>query len=286
MGMRGKTCIITGGTSGIGKASAIELARQGAEVVLAARTEARGREACRDIASSTGGGTARYIVCDLSSQASIRRFSEEVLASCPRIDVLLHSAGLVLPTREVTEDGLEKSFATTYLSIFLISLLLKERLEESAPARVVIVSGEFHRKATLREADLMSERRYSMLQAGSMATLAKAVFARELAKRMEQSGVTVNALHPGAVRSGLLRNLPWHLRAVTAVAQLFFVSPEKGAETPVFLASSPAAQGLTGKYFIRKKPARPSEEVLDPATGQALWDASLALLRAPRSGEF
>tara|TARA_R110002073_G_scaffold245044_4_gene407455 strand:+ start:33999 stop:34856 length:858 start_codon:yes stop_codon:yes gene_type:complete len=277
--MRGKICLITGGTSGIGKAAATELARQGATVVLAARSQGRGAQAARDISIASGSKAVEVLVCDLASQASIRLFASDFLAKYERLDVLLHSGAAVFSKRTQTEDAVESNFAVAYLSIFLIASLLRERLVASAPARVVIVTGEYHRKTSLDFDNLMGEKRFSMIEAGSRAALAKTVFSAELARQLEARGVTVNCLHPGAVRTALLRNLPWYMRAAAYPVQYFFSSPEVGAKTPVYLASSPAVEGVTGKYFIDCKPVAPSAEVMDKSVGAKLWQASEALVQ-------
>lgn len=278
--MQGSICLITGGTSGIGKAAAIALARNGATLVLAARTQARGEQAAHDIRQAIAGATVHVLVCDLASQASIRAFAAEFRKTFDKLDVLLHSGAAVFAERRLTEDGVERNLATAYLSIFLIATLLRDMLIASAPARVVIVTGEYHRKTSLDFENLQGEKHFSMIEAGSRAALAKVVFAITLSRRLEGSGVTVNALHPGAVRTGLLRNLPWYLRAAAFPVQWFFASPEKGATTPVYLASSPAVDGVSGKYFIDCREVAPSAEALDAKVGETLWQASEALVLA------
>lgn len=218
------------------------------------------------------------MTCDLESQASIREFAAAYLERFETLDVLIHSGAAVMPSRELTADGVEVNFATAYLSIFLLSTLLRDILISSAPSRVIIISGELHRNVSLDFDDLMGEKRFSMIQSGSRAALAKIVFANELARRLEGTGVTVNCLHPGAVRTNLLRNLPWYLRAVAAPMQLFFASPRKGARTPVYLATSPEITKTTGKYFIDCKEVEPSATSRDPAIAEKLWTASEALI--------
>lgn len=269
--MQGKLCLITGGTSGIGKATAIALARMGATIVLAARNEDRGRQACEAVTGASGSTEVRSMVCDLASQSSIRVFAKQFLETFDRLDVLVHSGGAVFPDRKLTEDGIERNFAVAYLSVFLLATLLSERLVKSAPSRVVIVTGEYHRNTSMDFDNLMGEKRFSMMEAGSQAALAKVLFASELSRRIAPKGVDVNSLHPGAVRTSLLRNLPWHVRALAYPVQLFFASPEKGARTPVYLASSPQMEGVTGKYFIGSSPVRASKEAQDRAVASRLW---------------
>lgn len=276
--MNAPICLLTGGTSGIGMATAIELAHRGMSVVLAARTQERGTRAATEIRHASGNERVVAMTCDLESQASIREFAAAYLERFETLDVLIHSGAAVMPSRELTADGVEVNFATAYLSIFLLSTLLRDILISSAPSRVIIISGELHRNVSLDFDDLMGEKRFSMIQSGSRAALAKIVFANELARRLEGTGVTVNCLHPGAVRTNLLRNLPWYLRAVAAPMQLFFASPRKGARTPVYLATSPEITKTTGKYFIDCKEVEPSATSRDPAIAEKLWTASEALI--------
>ena len=276
--MQDKICLITGGTSGIGRATAIALARMGATVVLAARSVERGEHAVRDICRESGQRSILALPCDLSCQRSIRRFSKEFRKRFDRLDVLLHSGAAVFPNREITSDGVERNFAVAYLSIFLLSTLLSDMLIDSAPSRIVIISGEYHRKVSLDFANLMGEKHFSMIEAGSRAALSKVVLAKELSRRLGPKGVSVNSLHPGAVRTNLLRNLPWYLRAAAAPVQLFFASPEKGARTPIYLASSADVEGVSGKYFIDCKPVAASVESQNEEVATKLWLASEALI--------
>lgn len=280
--MQGKICLITGGTSGIGKASALALARKGATIVLAARSAERGAQTARDISLVAGKDSVHVLPCDLASQESIRGCVRDFNKKFERLDVLLHSGAAVFPDRALTTDGVERNFAVAYLSVFLLCTLLEDVLVESSPSRVVIISGELHRKVSLDFGDLMGEEKFSMIDSGSRAALAKITFAHEFARRLQGKGVTVNSLHPGAVRTNLLRNLPWYLRVAAAPVQLFFASPEKGARTPVYLASSPDVKDVTGAYFIDCSRVESSEESRNREIAQKLWDASKELIaRSP-----
>ena len=203
--MNGKVCLITGGTSGIGLATATGLAERGARILLIARNEAKGEAARQTILARSGRADAvRVLIADLASQAAIRRLADEILESEPRLDVFVHSAGVVPWERRESEDGIELAFAVAYLSCFMLVNLLIERLKDSAPARIVVVTGDYQRQATLKGRlnpdDLSCLDDYSATRAGGQETLAKVLFTFELAKRLDGSGVTANCLHPGAVR--------------------------------------------------------------------------------------
>ena len=279
--LSGKTCLVTGGTSGIGRATAEGLARLGARVLLPARDLARGRDVAGSIQSATG-AQVEARPGDLASQASIRAFAASCLEDLDRLDVLVNSAGVVTYQREETQDGLESCFGVTYLGAFLLTRLLLDLLLRSAPARVVNVAGEYHRKVRLEFDDLQLEHgRFGLVRAGGQAMLCKVMFTIELARRLEGAGVTVNALHPGAVRSGLLRNLPLPLRALGALAGPFLRSPEAGARTALFLAASPEVAGISGEYFRDERVAAAAAHAHDVEACRRLWDESERLAGLP-----
>ncbi|EYF05172.1 oxidoreductase, short chain dehydrogenase/reductase family [Chondromyces apiculatus DSM 436] len=274
--MDGRVVVITGATGGIGKAAAIALAQQGASVVLVARDMGRGEEVRAAVREATG-KEAELLLADLGVQAEVRRLASELLERFPKIHVLLNNAGVVNLKREVTIDGLEATFAVNHLGPFLLTNLLLERLQESAPARIVNVSSDAHTFGALDLDDLQSERRYGVARVYGISKLCNILFTRELSRRLAGSGVTVNSLHPGAVATGLGgNNGPWAKR-VLKLLRPFFLTPEKGADTAVYLASSPEVEGVTGEYFVKRKVRRPSNAALDDATAKKLWDASLKL---------
>ena len=278
----GRTVLITGANSGIGKATATALARAGAAVVITARDAQRGVQAVEEIrAAAQGRGSVEVRELDLARLASVRSFAAEFLTDHPRLDVLILNAGLTAAQRTVTEDGFETLFQVNHLGHFLLSHLLRERLVESAPARIVVVSSSSHRQAgALDFDDLQSERGYVGLRAYARTKLANILFARELARRLQGTGVTVNALHPGTVRTG------WGadgdagrlLSLGLFLARWWFLSPEQGARTSVYLATSPEVEGATGGYYVRRRLRRPGANALDDEAARRLWQISEELL--------
>jgi len=280
--MHGKTVVITGGNAGIGKEAAVGLARAGATVVITSRNPQRGRAALEDVGARSGSNDVAVMDLDLASFASIRAFAGEFLDHYDRLDVLLNNAGLVLSERTETEQGFETTFGVNHLGHFLLTQLLLDRLEANAGgARVVNVSSVAHKSARhgLDFDDLQSQRRYSAMNVYGKSKLANIYFTRELARRVGDD-VTVNALHPGFVRSefarggdtGILYSLGVRLGAP------FAISPEKGARTSVYLASSPEVEGVTGGYFYKCAPASISSAAQDDAAARRLWDVSEQLV--------
>jgi NAD(P)-dependent dehydrogenase (short-subunit alcohol dehydrogenase family) len=220
------------------------------------------------------------LLADLSSQKAVRQLVSDFTSRYDRLHVLVNNAGIALTKRAVTDDGLEKVFAVDYLAPFLLTNLLLEALKAGAPARVVNVAGDYHRKASLHFDDLMSEQDYNGYRANNQAKLALILFTYELARRLEGTGVTVNALHPGAVATDSVSkdpDVPAFSRFMYRLVKPFFQSPEKGAETSIYLASSPEVEGITGKYFIKKKAVQSSPESYDTRIAQRLWETSLKL---------
>lgn len=276
--MNGKTVLITGATNGIGKATATELAGLGATVVITGRDRARGQAVLEEIRSKTGNSKLDLLVADLSSQAEVRRLAAEFKAKYPRLNVLVNNAGGFFDARQTTVDGLEYTFAFNHLAYFLLTNLLLDTLKASAPSRIVNVSSAAQSSGKLNFDDLQAEKRYSGMAAYNNSKLANVLFTYELARRLQGSGVTVNALHPGVVNTGfgdnsqnaLIRGLLWLFKRFT-------LSPERGAQTSVYLASSPEVEGVTGKYFDNKQ-AKPSNPLsYDEAAQKRLWDISAAL---------
>ena len=276
--MDGKVCVVTGATAGIGKGTCLGLARLGATVVMVSRGAVRGEAVRTELAAASGSNHISVELADMTDQRSVRTLATRLIAAHPRLDVLVHSAGAMHYRRELTVDGIERNVAVNYLGAFLLTQELRAHLVASGPARVVCVSGEYHRKARLDLDDLQLARRFHPLRAAARATLAKATFSAELARRLAGTEVTSNALHPGAVRSELTRELPLPMRALAALARPFMRTIERGAETPVFLASDPSVAGITGQYFIDRRAVPASADATDPAIGAALWAASEALV--------
>lgn len=271
--LTGKTIVITGATSGIGLCAALALARQGADLVLVGREPARGEAAVAAVAGEPGGATARFVQADLLRRDELHRLAA-ILSALPRIDVLLNNAGAIFHRRAVTADGLERTFALNHMAYFTLTALLRERLAASAPARVVNVASEAHRGASLDFADLQNES-YSWWRAYQRSKLCNILFTRELARRLGGTGVTANCLHPGFVATRIGDDTGGVLRLATRVAKrLFALSPEAGAATPVYLASSSDVAETSGAYFIARSPAAPSSAAQDDAAARRLWEAS------------
>lgn len=277
--MKGKVCLVTGANAGIGLATATGLAERGATVVLLCRNRERGEAARERIEQRTGNPNLDLLLCDLASQASIREAVESFTLRYERLDVLINNAGVATRDRQVTVDGFELTFAVDYLGPFLLTNLLLGTLQASAPARVVNLAGAFHKKGRIRFDDLQFERGFDAMAANNQAQLARVLFTYELARRLDGTGVTANCLHPGAVRTGAQRVLPWAARLLIAtLLRPVFVSPERGADTSLYLATSPEVEGITGRFFVRKQPVASSDASYDPTLARRLWRASESLV--------
>jgi NAD(P)-dependent dehydrogenase (short-subunit alcohol dehydrogenase family) len=276
MDLFGRTCLVTGATSGIGRAAARELARRGAELVLVCRDPARGEETLAEIREDTANAKLSLLRADLSSQAEIRRAAQGFLESGRPLHVLLNNAGVVLMRRSETVDRIESTFAVNHLGYFLLTRLLEDRLRESAPARIVNVASDAHHYAggRLDFDDLQSRRAYRVMQVYGKSKLANILFTRELARRLARSGVTANCLHPGFVGSNFGKNNGLLGRVSMTVLRPFARSPEKGAETAVWLCESPELEGVSGEYFFDKRPRRPHAAALDDEDARRLWEVS------------
>jgi NAD(P)-dependent dehydrogenase (short-subunit alcohol dehydrogenase family) len=273
--MADRICVITGATSGIGRAAALALAREGLRLALVARSREKAEATAREIARATPGAAVEVFVADLAVAAQIRRVAGELLARLPRIDVLLNNAGIVNLRREETPDGLEATFAVNHLAYFLLTNLLLDRLRASAPARIVSVASDAHRFGKLDLDDLEYRRRpYKPMQVYGSSKLLNVLWNAELARRIEGSGVTANCLHPGGVNTGLGDNNAGALRVLGRLVKVFMRSPEKGADTAVWLATAPEVAGVSGGYFGDRKPRRPSRAAQDPAAARRLWEIS------------
>jgi retinol dehydrogenase 14 len=273
--MTGRTCLVTGGTSGIGKAIAAGLARLGGEVVLVARDPARGEAAVAELREATGNPRVELLLVDLASQASIRQGAEAYRRGHDRLDVLVNNAGGYWATRHVTPDGLEWTFAVNHLAYFLLTSLLLDLLRSSAPARVVNVTSSAQAFGDIRLDDLQFARRYRGQAAYNQSKLANVLFTYELARRLEGSGVTVNCGVPGVTRTNFGREDSGPvMRLLTPLGRPFMRSPEQGADTFIYLASSPEVEGVTGGYFARRRPRRSSKRSYDQELAGRLWRVS------------
>jgi NAD(P)-dependent dehydrogenase (short-subunit alcohol dehydrogenase family) len=274
--LTGRVCMVTGATSGIGRAAAAELAQMGAELILVARDAQRGEQAVAEIAGQSGNRHVELMRADLSSQAQVRRLAAEFLASGRPLHVLLNNAGVIMLRREETVDGIETTFAVNHLAYFLLTNLLLERLRASAPARIVNVASDAHAYSggRLDFDDLESRKRYSAMRVYGKSKLANILFTRELARRLEGSGVTANALHPGFVGSNFARNNGALASVAMLLARPFARSPEKGAETAVYLCCSPEVEGVSGKYFFDKREKWSKSYARNDDDARRLWKVS------------
>lgn len=278
--MRGKTVLITGANSGIGKETAKEMARRGARVIMACRNMETAEQAKAEVAAVAGEGASVVLVqCDLSSQASVRACAERVLADERRLDVLIHNAGYANTfSRKTSADGLELTMATNHLGPFLLTHLLIDLLKRSSPARVVVVASSLYRLASLDPAQPL---RPSALPAYLyyVSKLANIHFTMELARRLEGTGVTANCLHPGMIDSGIWRNVPFPLSLpMKLITKGFFKTPEQGAQTSIYCAVAEELEGVSGKYFSDCKESSLSAAAMDAAAAKKLWEKSAELV--------
>lgn len=267
----GKVCVVTGASSGIGRATAGQLAALGARVVLVCRDRGRGDSAAGEINARGGPGSASLLIADLASQAQVRRLAEE-LAQEERLDVLVHNAGVYQPRRSLTEDGIETTLAVNHLAPFLLTQLLLDTLRRSSPSRIVTVASIAAEHGRIRFEDLGGERRYLGFRAYCQSKLANVIFTAELARRLEGTDVDANCVHPGVVRTGLPRQSLVGRALFTLLPRM--LTPEQGAATTVHVASAPGLAGVSGKFFTSLSGAREAAGARD-AAGTAT-DASVA----------
>jgi retinol dehydrogenase-12 len=273
--MRGKRVLVTGATTGIGRVTAVELGRAGAEVIIIARDAKKAEETLAEL-KAAGAPPAQALLADLSLMSSVRSLAAEVRAKLDRIDVLVNNAGAIFGTRALTAEGFERTFALNHLSYFLLTDLLVDRIPSGG--RIVNVSSEAHKPAKVDFDDLQLERRYTAFGAYCLSKLMNLLFTFELARRVSARGITANAAHPGPVASNFGRSNRGFFGALFALAGPFMLTPEKGARTQIWLASSPELAGVTGKYFAKCKEKKPSARALDEATQKRLWDVTAALV--------
>jgi len=275
--MKGKTVVITGGTSGIGEVAALELAQMGARIVLVGRDKPRAQTTLARL-RERGPGLAHTVhYADLTRLAEMKRVAAQIAGAEPRIDVLINNAAAMFAARRVTEDGLERTFALNHMAYFVVTAGLRERLTASAGARIVNTASDAHRGAMLDFDNLQSEKGFGAMQAYGRSKLCNILFTRELARRLHGTGVTANCLHPGFVATrfgdqsgGLISHMVW-------LAKYFAIPPTEGAKTVVYLASSPEADGVSGKYFYKCRATTPSPAAEDDQAASALWERSVEL---------
>jgi retinol dehydrogenase-14 len=277
------TYVITGGSDGIGLecASQIATARPGCRIVLVGRNPSRTAAAVGRLRAESPKCRIDSLLCDFADQSAVRRLADDLLRTCDRIDVLVNNAGTVFARRTLTADGIESTFAVNHLGGLLLTELLLDRIRESAPARIVFTSSEGHYSGTLDLDDVGFERGYSIMRAYARSKLANVLTARLLARRLEGSGVTVNALHPGAISTNIWSRAPWFARPVLAVLKRRMESPAVGGSRLAYLATSPEVDGRTGGYYHRNQLREPSALAQDDALGERLYDLSARLVGLP-----
>jgi NAD(P)-dependent dehydrogenase (short-subunit alcohol dehydrogenase family) len=276
--LEGKICLVTGSTSGIGKVTARELAKQGATVVLVSRTRAKGEATQTEITQATGNPHVELLVADLSLLADVRRLASEFQHTNSHLHLLVNNAGCAYPTRTLTSEGLEATLVVNYLAPFLLTELLLDTLKASAPARIVNVSSAQHANAHIDFDNLQGEKKYGNLSTYNQAKLAVLLWTYELARRLKGTGVTVNALHPGITAtnfpSGMTGVLAWGMK----LSKPFLLTPEKGAQTTLYLATSPEVDQVTGKYFVKSHETKSSNDSYDQTVGARLWEVTEQLV--------
>jgi NAD(P)-dependent dehydrogenase (short-subunit alcohol dehydrogenase family) len=277
--LTGKIALVTGASAGIGLEACVELARMGATVVMVARDRGRGEAALEEVRRRSGSDRTTLLLCDLASQQSTRRLADEFRAGFSRLHILVNNAGGVSSERQETVDGIEQTFAVNHLAPFLLTRLLLDVIEASAPARIVNVASTGHYRGSLDFDDLgFKKGGYWIMRAYARSKLANVIFTRDLARRLAGKRVTVNSLHPGAVATKIWSDAPAWARPLLGVAKrMFMVSPQEGGARIVFLAASPDVEGKTGGYYENDVERRPSKLALDDAVASRLWDESARL---------
>jgi NAD(P)-dependent dehydrogenase (short-subunit alcohol dehydrogenase family) len=273
--MRGKICLVTGATSGIGKVTATALAAQGAEVVIVGRNAQKTQAAAQQIRAETGNDSVHFLLADFSDLGQVRDLAAAFKKGYSRLDVLVNNAGAYFNTRRKTAYGVEATFLVNHLAPFLLTNLLLESIQNSAPARIVNVSSNAHHNGTMDFNDLGFKRFYFGMKAYARSKLANIMFTYELSRRLEGSGVTVNALHPGHVATDIWRTdfsffgpvLKWFMEQIA-------ITPEQGADNTIYLASSPEVEGVTGKYFVKREAVASSPVSYDEKLARQLWEIS------------
>ncbi len=273
-GMKNKTVVITGITSGIGRFTAVDLASRGARLVLIARNKARADETIEEIRKKTGNKNIALFIADLSVMEDIRKVTAEIIRKYPVIDVLINCAGMVFPKRYESSEGIEMTFALNHLGYFMLTNRLVEHLKAAPSARIINVASEAQRSGQIHFDDLNLENGYSAFKAYSQSKLANVIFTYELARRLEGTRVTANAVHPGVVNTRFGRDFNGIWKILFAFVKPFMRNVEKGAETVIWLAVSPEVEGVSGKYFTDKKQIRSTDISYDKEIADRLWKVS------------
>lgn len=271
--VKGKRVLVTGATAGIGKETARALAKQGAHVVIVGRSEEKTRATVDELKASAPGAQVDFLLADLSSMAAVRQLAKDFLAKWDTLHVLVNNAGAINMSRELTVDGFERTFATNHLSYFLLTNLLLPALEKGAPARIVNVASDAHRGQAIDWDNLQAEKSYVQFKVYGRSKLMNILFTRELARRVKDKGITANALHPGVVATNFMAK-PGLWGVVGKIAGLFMITPEQGAQTSIYLASSPEVEGVTGGYYAKSKPRTPTAQAQNDEDAKRLWALS------------
>jgi NAD(P)-dependent dehydrogenase (short-subunit alcohol dehydrogenase family) len=277
MGLEGKVCVITGATSGIGQVAAEQLSQMGARLVLVARDRQRAEATMARLRAGAPAAAHRVHYADLSRMSEMTRVAAEIAAAEPRVDLLVNNAGALFSARQLTEDGLEKHFAVNHVAYMVLAQGLSERLFAAAPARVVSTASGAHHGARLDLADLQTAKGYNGVLAYQRSKLYNIMWTRELARRWAGKGVTVNCFHPGFVATRYGDNAGGLLSVAVRIAKLFAISPEKGARTLIYLATSPEVANVTGGYFVKCRLTAPSHDAENDAAVCRLWDETVRL---------
>ena len=279
--MRDKICLVTGATSGIGQVTARALAEQGAQVIIVGRNQAKCSATVNRIQQQTGNHAVEYLLADLSSQSAVRQLALEFKNRYQQLHIVVNNAGAVFFQRQVTVDGIEMTFGLNHLSCFLLTHLLLDVIQASAPARIVNVASRAHERARINFEDLQGTKGYNAMQAYGQSKLGNVLFTYEMARRLAGTRVTANALHPGVVATGFAANNGSLVRLGLRLFHLFNISPEQGAQTSIYLATSPEVEGITGKYFVDRQAVPSSPLSYDTAVAGRLWQVSAEMTGLP-----